>query len=522
MRYLTSPALEARESAQIPAEFGKHYAPDGAVTLHDGLSLDAAGAEGTRVNDRSLAIVPDTASWAFLTERESAVWAAIGTGATVGDLRRLWPDDALGPVDDFVARLYRRGLVRLDGQVAIDDSIFADSPNMREGHLVELLLTEKCNLACTYCLAGASQRMPHMSEEVALRTVDRAFAMDASDGLTFEFSGGEPFLRFPLMRRLVDYIRTHPRRGDRRAYVSLQTNGTLLDEERVQWIREHEVIVGLSLDGNPSSHNRSRPQVNGRESFSKVMRGIDLLQRAGIAFGVLLVLNRSNIGAVEPMIDFLLENGIENIKLNPVAFLGTARAAWEDTGITQEEALEYFVSFAHRLVSRQLPIFEANLFDMTRHLVSKQRHSRCLRGHCGAGDSFNAIAADGSIYPCGRATQSPGLRLGSVLDGDAPLNACAAASPVIQQIRERRPNTLDDCRTCLYRELCQAGCSAQAFERYGTVRHKTPECRFNKSLYPFLMDWICHEPRAVSYFNAGPYFGDGAPLAVRQRHFLPD
>jgi radical SAM protein with 4Fe4S-binding SPASM domain len=522
MRYLCSPVLEAREAAQIPGEFGKDYAPGGDVTLHDDVLVDAPGGERAQIEGRTLALVPDSASWAFLTGREAALWARMVAGITVGELHRLWPRDALGPVDDFLARLYRRGLVRLAGHSAVAAAIFADSANMREGHLVELLLTEKCNLACTYCLAGASQRMPHMSEEVAFRTIDRAFAMDASDGLTFEFSGGEPFLRFALMRRVVDYIRAHPRRGDRPAYISLQTNGTLLDEERVEWLRANEVIVGLSLDGNPRSHNESRPQVSGRESFSKVMRGIDLLQRAGIGFGVLLVLNRSNVGAVEPMIDFLLENGIENVKLNPVAFLGTARGAWNEVGITQDEALDYFRAFAHRVVEGGYRIYEANLFDMTRHLVSKQRHSRCLRGYCGAGDSFNAVAADGSIYPCGRATQSPGLRLGSVMDGTEALNACAVDHPAIEEIRARRPGTLEDCRTCLYRELCQAGCSAQAFERYGTVRHKTPECRFNKSMYPFLMHWLSYDERTLGYFNAGPYFGDGAPLVVRQRQFLPD
>lgn len=522
MRYLCSPTLEAQESLQIPAEFGKAYAPSGAVTLPDDLLVDGSDAQSTDLDGCTLAIAADAASWAFVTRREAALLASMMPGTTFGALRTRWPTDALGPLDDFVTRLYRRGLVALDGQWSVDPTIFADSPNVREGHLVELLLTEKCNLACGYCLAGASQRLPHMSEEVARRTVDRAFAIDHEDGITFEFSGGEPFLRYPVMRRLVDYIHEHTERRGRSAYVALQTNGTLLDEERVQWMSEHQIIVGLSLDGNPASHNRSRPQVNGGESFSKVMRGIDLMQRAGIGFGVLLVLNRSNIEEVDSMIDFLVDNGIENIKLNPVAFLGTARESWDDVGITQAEAITYFQGFAQRLVERGCRIFEANLFDMLRHLVSKQRHSRCIRGHCGAGDTFNAVAADGSIYPCGRATQSPALRLGNVFDGTDALNAPAATSAVIRLIRERRPAGLDDCPTCLYRELCQAGCSAQAFERYGTVRHKTPECLFNKTMYPFLMRWASFDDRAITYFNQGPYFGDGSPLVVRQRHFLAD
>lgn len=522
MRYLASPSLEAQESQQIPAEFGKAYAPGGEVTLADDLSVDTSATQFASIDGRTLAIAADTASWSFLTDREAAWLANVAPHISLGALRGRWPADALGPLDDFVGRLFRRGLVTLAGQSAVDATIFADSPNVREGHLVELLISEKCNLACGYCLAGASQRMPHMDENVARRAIDRAFAVDQDEGFTFEFSGGEPFLRYASMRRLVDYIRHHPDRRGRAVYVALQTNGTLLDAERVQWMRDESIIVGLSLDGNPASHNRSRPQVNGGESFSKVMRGIDLMQRADVGFGALLVLNRSNIDDADSMIDFLVDNGIEHIKLNPVAYLGTARAGWTDVGITQEEALAYMQSFAQRVVDRGHRLYEANLFDMVRHLVSKQRHSRCIRGHCGAGDTFTAVAADGSIYPCGRATQSPGLRLGRVQDSTDALNAPAARSEVIQWIRERRPHTLDDCRTCLYRELCQAGCAAQAFERYGTVRQKTPECHFNKSMYPYLMRWLTFDDRAVSHFNRGPYFGDGSPLAVHQRQFLPD
>ena len=155
------------------------------------------------------------------------------------------------------------------------------------------------NLACGYCLAGASQHMPHMSREVGYKAVDLAYAINNTDEITFEFSGGEPFLRYQMMKDLVEYIRKHPRRNGRPAYVTLQTNGTLLDEERVAWLRDNGIIVGLSIDGAPQSHNRSRPQVNGGKSYSKVMRGIDLMQRAGINFGVLVVLSRSNINSVE-------------------------------------------------------------------------------------------------------------------------------------------------------------------------------------------------------------------------------
>lgn len=519
MRYLASEGMEQIEAVGLPALFGKAYDPNGEVGLDDTVGVDAPGLEFVELDGETLAIVPDTVSWAFLNEREADFVKMLNGGARLGALKARWPADGLDAAERFVGQLYRRGMVRLNGQAAVDPTIFRDSANVEEGRLIELLITEKCNLACGYCLAGANQSLPHMSEEIARTTVDRAFDMDGEDGLTFEFSGGEPMLRFDMVRGVVDYIRSHPKRRDRHVYICVQTNGTLLDAERVDWLARNEVQVGLSIDGDPRSHNLSRPQVNGKGSFDKVLNGLDLLQRAGIASSALVVLNRSNIGSVEALIEFLLENGIRWVKLNPVAYLGTARAAWDAFGLEPEEVIDYFDRFVRTVVARQCDIFEANWLDMTRHLVSKRRESRCLRGHCGAGDSFNAIAADGTIYPCGRATQSPGLALGNVMTETGALNAAGARNEHIQAIKARRPDTLDDCKTCTYRELCQAGCSVQAYERHGTVRHKTPECQFNKTLYPRLMRWLAFDQQAVDHANRSSYFS-AQRLTIAGHDFL--
>jgi radical SAM protein with 4Fe4S-binding SPASM domain len=419
--------------------------------------------------------------------------------------------------------LFRRGLLTINGRGSVDHSIFHDSANVEEGHLVELLISEKCNLACRYCLAGANPHMQHMSESTARRAIDLAFAMTEAESITFEFSGGEPFLRFDLMRDLVDYINQHPARNGRKTYVCVQSNGTLLNPERVDWLQQNQIQIGLSFDGNPTSHNHSRPQVNGKESFSSVLQGLDLLQSAGIEFGVLVVLNRSNINSAQELIDFLIDNGIYSVKLNPVAFLGTAREAWEEVGLEQEQIVEYFQTFTRLLFEQNHNLVEANLNDMLKHIISKRRKSRCLRGHCGAGQNFQAITATGEIFPCGRSTQCSGLAMAHVDDAIESLSVPGRANVYIQQISQRRPETLEGCAQCAYRQQCQSGCSVQAFETYGTVKHRTPECRFWKTMYPYLMHWISSDPAVVSYLDQQCYFGDKPGMAQWVSHdFLPE
>lgn len=519
MRYFSRPTREVAESAHLAMFHDKVFEPFGNLGLGDEVRLDAAHVDFVAQADDVLAIAPESASWAILNTREGEM-LRFAQGRSFGALAEVWPSDAQSAPIDFVAHLYRRGLLLLDGRAAVDTRMFADGPNYDEGNLIELLVTEKCNLACPYCLAGANQTMPHMEVETAERTIDLAFAMREADVLAFEFAGGEPFLRFSLMRRLADYIESHPQRAGRRVFLSVQTNATMLDEERVRWLRDHDVRVGISLDGPGKAQNISRPQVNGGESFSKMMRGLELLQRFEVPFGALVVLNRANIDSPEALADFLVSVGVHGFRLNPVTFLGQARQNWKSVGVEQQEVIDYFNSLMTIISERRLMLLEDNVRSMLDFLTSKQRRTRCMRSSCGAGDTFQAVVANGDIYPCGRATQSPGLRLGNVFeDGIASLSAPARQNELMDQLRSRRPADFDDCARCSYRQLCQSGCSAQAWERHGTVRHKTPECTFYKTLYPSLMSWLSKDGAAFDHLNRCSYFsGEGARF---EQDFLP-
>lgn len=511
MRFLSSPLFEQYEAASLPFQFGKHFEPGSWPDLHPGSVLTTEGSELLDVAGRRLAIHPDTASWSFLEDSEAALFGSLH-GRRYDEIAAAWPTEHADRAQAFTGLLYQRGLLQVDGRSVVDEDVFRDSANVPDVHLIELLLTERCNLGCTYCLAGTNARMPRMTPETAHRAVDLAFAMTEAEVLAFEFAGGEPFLEFGLMRDLAAYIQHHPQREGREIALNAQTNGTLLDEERVRWVVDNDVHLGLSLDGDPISQNLSRPKLGGGESFTDLRHGLDLLQRAGVGFGALVVLNRSNVGSVQRLADFLVDNGISGFKLNPVAFLGTARHTWGDVGITQEEVVDYFQELMSLIVAQRYPLLEDNVRTMCQFILSKRRPTRCLRSHCGAGDTFQSVSAAGDVYPCGRATQSPGLKLGHVEDGWTSLSEPGRRSLVIAEIRERRPDGLDDCSTCSYRQLCQSGCSAQAWERYGTVRHKTPECHFYLSMYPWLMEWLSRDLDAVRHLESMQYFGGGVEL----------
>lgn len=513
MRYLQSNEKESFESNVISSDYGKKYFPLTNISIDSECVVDNSNVKLISLEGEITAIRPETASWVFLSTAEAQFYRQLSNKKFSWIIQN-WPSYATSGPQSFVGELYRKGLLTINGNSSVDNDIFKDSPNIPDSNLVELLLTEKCNLGCGYCLAGTNPKMPTMTDEIAFKTIDLAFEMKEARSLTFEFSGGEPFMKFELMKKLTKYIHNHPDRNYRNVYVITQTNATLLNPDRVRWLKENNVGVGVSIDGNPKAHNQSRPFLNGSGSFTNVMEGIKLLRKFDVPFSVIVVLNRFNVDSVENLVDFLIKNNIQSVKINPISYIGTARRTWDEFGLTSEEVVNWFKKFLNIILNKRHPIYEDNIATMMKYLISKQRGTRCMRSHCGAGETFQTINANGDIFPCGRATQTPDMAMGNVLINIKSLSTPSKSNSIIKQIKNRRPDDLDGCMDCHYKQMCQAGCSVQAYEKYGTVRHRTPECDFYKTLYPFLMRLLCFDNKAVEFFNYLNYFGDPVNLNI--------
>jgi uncharacterized protein len=188
-----------------------------------------------------------------------------------------------------------------------------------------LKVHQRCNLACDYCYvyehADQSWRdratvMPGHVVEAAARRIGEHAAGHGLDRVRVVLHGGEPLLagrdRLRAMVRTVRAALPCP------AEFTLQTNGTLLDEATLDWLRADEVSVGVSLDGPPGANDRHRRYADGRGSSGAVHRALSLLSRAkhrDVYAGLLCTVDPESdpIGCYEallafdpPAVDFLL------------------------------------------------------------------------------------------------------------------------------------------------------------------------------------------------------------------------
>ena len=157
-----------------------------------------------------------------------------------------------------------------------------------------------CNLDCEYCFflskeslyPGDRFRMANQLLEEYIRQLFESHS--SADEVTVAWQGGEPTLMgVDFFRTAVDLAARSARPGQRVQHT-IQTNATLLTEEWCQLFKEHDFLVGISIDGPPPVHDRYRVDKRGNPSSPKVLRGLELLQRYDVDFNILCTVNAAN------------------------------------------------------------------------------------------------------------------------------------------------------------------------------------------------------------------------------------
>jgi uncharacterized protein len=162
-----------------------------------------------------------------------------------------------------------------------------------------LKVASRCNLDCSYCYVyhkgddswrDRPALMPDHVFEAALARMVQHCRRSQQRSLRIIFHGGEPFLagrkRFGRWcQRIHDELSSLTR-----IELMIQTNGTLIDDAWVRVMRDHDVGVGISIDGPPEVHDRWRVDHAGRGSYADVVRGATLLRKAGIPLHILAVI----------------------------------------------------------------------------------------------------------------------------------------------------------------------------------------------------------------------------------------
>lgn len=154
-----------------------------------------------------------------------------------------------------------------------------------------------CNLRCSYCYYLGKQKVHGgsvMNDAVLERYIQQVVAIHGKHAeIEFAWHGGEPTLAgIEFYKRAVALQAKYA--AGRRVLNTLQTNGTLLNDDWCAFFKDHDFRIGISIDGPEPLHNAYRKNIHGEGTFRQVMRGVELLQKNDVPYNTLTTVNAVN------------------------------------------------------------------------------------------------------------------------------------------------------------------------------------------------------------------------------------
>jgi uncharacterized protein len=217
------------------------------------------------------------------------------------------------------------------------------------GPVIEMLVLQStpfCNLDCSYCYLPNRSSKQRMSDETLERACEKVFASPfLSEHLTVLWHAGEPLV--PGVAYYEKAFATIERLRPKGLTIghSIQTNATLIDEAWIDFLRAHNVRLGVSIDGPADLNDRNRKTRSGGGSYAQTMRGIQLLRAHDYPFHVITVLTRDSLRQPQSLFDFYVENGIARVAFNVEEIEGVHLTSSLATDEAEREVRTFYEAF---------------------------------------------------------------------------------------------------------------------------------------------------------------------------------
>jgi uncharacterized protein len=337
---------------------------------------------------------------------------------------------------------------------------------------MSLFLTQSCNLRCVYCYGegGEYGTGGSMDEKTAFQAVDWMVEQSGKiRKLHIGFFGGEPLLRFPLLKAIVGYAEKKVAEAGKIPAFHGTTNATLLDDEKIAFLKEHDITFMISFDGTRELQDRQRPFADGRGSYDSALPGIKkLLAAMPKIHGHAIITADTDPKIVR---DALLEIGFQDISISPASrSLFAEKPGSEQQAartchvidLMEEEAERWVASVKNRDIGDLKALKTCS--ELYYGIMSLLHNTRKFHA-CGAGLGLVAVACSGDVYLCHRFVGRDEYRLGSVFDRELKREEYQK-SPV------KGNNRL--CTACFARYYCAGGCKHDNAGSCGSIS-KPPE-----------------------------------------------
>ena len=365
-----------------------------------------------------------------------------------------------------------------------------------------IVITLRCNMKCIYCHASSKEsdsKKYDMDKSTAKKTVDFIF-QTPSKSFTIEFQGGEPLLNWDMMKYIINYSQEKNKTEKKDVKLTVVTNLSAMDEEKMAFLIDNKVDICTSLDGPKEVHDFNRKFIDG-SNYEDVIKWIKRIKKEykkrnikDRGVNALVTLTRKSLAYPKEIVDEYVKLGITNIHMRFLNNLGVAQKSWPKISYSVEEYIKFWCSavrYIDELQKKRVNIRE-RIVDLMLNKILQEEDPNYLdiRSPCGAAIGQLAYNYDGNVYTCdeARMIQEDMFFLGNVKkDIYKDVVTCdKALATVGASINDQYM-----CNDCVYKPYCGI-CPVCNFVDQGSVIAKisdTDRCK----IFMKQFDWVVRE-----------------------------
>lgn len=325
----------------------------------------------------------------------------------------------------------------------VTETSLEDSPKTDIG----LHLISGCNLNCRYCYLSASKlpiRKLHDEEFISRLSF---LEKEKHHHITFSFvSGGEPTLNFDLLSKIPNLCKET---GFTNVSFEMTTNGTLLNDEMIRFIKDNDIRLHISFDGGKDVTDKSRVYKCGKGIFDDVFSNIKRLQELSVDFSCKSLILPHNYDILSAF-SFFEENKIHHtFDFSIDSFDGLYSPEFSNLLHFRNNLIPAMSYCIDKISNNHMLYNERIISDL--HTI----HYGLVKEYaCGASICGYNIDLDGNIYSCSLNSSSKSYAIGTLYSGidyDKIRN---------EGFYSKNVNQNNTCRECWAKYLCGGGCFA--------------------------------------------------------------
>ena len=321
-----------------------------------------------------------------------------------------------------------------------------------------------CNLDCKYCYFLSKENLYpdstfRMSEDVLERFTAQYIGAHRVPEVTFSWQGGEPTLMgLDFFRTALEYQEKYCQPG-MTIRNTLQTNGTLLNDEWCSFLSQNGFLVGLSIDGPAGLHDAYRVDKGGQPTFAQVMTGLGFLKAHEVATNILCCVHAGNAAKALDIYRFFRDE----IHVDFLQFIPIVERV-NDTGFQEGEQVtersvsgrqygDFLITIFDEWVRQDVGRVFVQIFDIALSVWCGKKPGLCIfEKECGRA---LALEHTGDVYACDHYVE-PGFWLGNI--SDSPLSDLVASQAQSDFGAAKRETLPQQCLDCEVRFICNGGC----------------------------------------------------------------